>query len=75
MGACQRHTDRSGDRLAGSTHVRALPRARAAGLGEIVTGIVEASDFRYAEESDQQYLAKHPSEHSRLGGTGFRYPA
>jgi enoyl-CoA hydratase len=46
----------------------------AAGFGRITTEIVEAPEFDYAEESQQQYLAKHPATHSSLGATGVPFP-
>ena len=46
----------------------------AAGHGEIVTEIVDSSDFFYAEEYHQQYLAKNPMGYCGLGGTGVSCP-
>ena len=46
----------------------------AAGRGEIVTEIVDSSDFFYAEEYHQQYLAKNPMGYCGLGGTGVSCP-
>ncbi len=42
----------------------------AKGMGEITTEILEASDFYYAEDYHQQYLAKNPNGYCGLGGTG-----
>jgi enoyl-CoA hydratase len=53
------------------TYQRALS---AAGFGAIVTEIVEAPEFHYAEEAEQQYLAKNPRVHDTLRGTGVRFP-
>ncbi len=41
-----------------------------AGYGQITTEIVEATDFYYAEDYHQQYLAKNPRGYCGLGGTG-----
>jgi peptide-methionine (S)-S-oxide reductase len=45
-----------------------------AGYDEIVTGIVDRSEFFYAEEYHQQYLAKNPMGYCGLGGTGVSCP-
>ena len=45
-------------------------RLEAAGYGPITTEIAEASEFYYAEEYHQQYLAKNPGGYCGLGGTG-----
>ena len=41
-----------------------------AGYGEVVTEIAPASEFFYAEDYHQQYLAKNPNGYCGLGGTG-----
>lgn len=41
-----------------------------AGYGEITTEILEATEFYYAEDYHQQYLAKNPEGYCGLGGTG-----
>jgi len=46
-----------------------------AGRGEITTEVLEASDYYYAEEYHQQYLAKNPGGYCGLGGTGVACPA
>jgi len=46
----------------------------AAGLGPITTEIADASEFYYAEDYHQQYLAKNPSGYCGLGGTGIPCP-
>ena len=46
----------------------------AAGHGEIATEIVDGSDFFYAAEYHQQYLAKNPMGYCGLGGTGVSCP-
>jgi peptide-methionine (S)-S-oxide reductase len=47
---------------------------RAAGHGEITTEIAPLSDFYYAEDYHQQYLAKNPNGYCGLGGTGVTCP-
>jgi peptide-methionine (S)-S-oxide reductase len=42
----------------------------ARGYGEITTEIVPASEFYFAEDYHQQYLAKNPRGYCGLGGTG-----
>ena len=42
--------------------------------GSITTEIVPATDFYYAEEYHQQYLAKNPDGYCGLGGTGVTCP-
>lgn len=44
-----------------------------AGLGNISSEVIEATDFYVAEEYHQQYLAKNPDGYCGLGGTGFLY--
>ena len=41
-----------------------------AGLPSITTEVLAASEFYYAEEYHQQYLAKNPNGYCGLGGTG-----
>lgn len=43
-------------------------------LGEITTEILPASEFYYAEEYHQQYLAKNPNGYCGLKGTGVSCP-
>ncbi|MEM7263782.1 MAG: peptide-methionine (S)-S-oxide reductase MsrA [Planctomycetota bacterium] len=45
-----------------------------AGHAAITTEIVDASEFFYAEEYHQQYLAKNPGGYCGLGGTGVGCP-
>jgi peptide-methionine (S)-S-oxide reductase len=45
---------------------------REAGYGLVTTEIAPASDFFYAEEYHQQYLAKNPAGYCGIGGTGVR---
>jgi peptide-methionine (S)-S-oxide reductase len=47
---------------------------RAAGYGPITTEIAAASEFYYAEDYHQQYLAKNPGGYCGLGGTGVTCP-
>jgi peptide-methionine (S)-S-oxide reductase len=42
----------------------------AAGYGDITTEIIPATEFYYAEDYHQQYLAKNPGGYCGLGGTG-----
>jgi len=44
------------------------------GAGTITTEILPASDFYYAEEYHQQYLAKNPNGYCGLGGIGVCMP-
>ena len=46
----------------------------AAGYGEISTEIAPLSEFYYAEDYHQQYLAKVPNGYCGLGGTGVSCP-
>jgi peptide-methionine (S)-S-oxide reductase len=41
-----------------------------AGFNAVTTEITEASEFYYAEDYHQQYLAKNPNGYCGLGGTG-----
>ena len=49
-------------------------RLGSAGYGEITTEIAPLSDFYYAEDYHQQYLAKNPNGYCGLGGTGVTCP-
>ena len=44
------------------------------GYGAITTEIVDASEFYFAEDYHQQYLAKNPAGYCGLGGTGVSCP-
>ena len=50
------------------------PRLQAAGFGAITTEILPATEFYYAEEYHQQYLAKNPGGYCGIGGTGVSCP-
>ncbi len=43
------------------------------GYGMITTEIIPATNFYYAEEYHQQYLAKNPTGYCGLGGIGVQY--
>lgn len=45
-----------------------------AGYGAITTEVLPTSDFYYAEDYHQQYLAKNPAGYCGLGGTGVGCP-
>src|SRR5262249_30698505 len=46
----------------------------AKGLGAITTEILDATEFYFAEDYHQQYLAKNPMGYCGLGGTGVSCP-
>jgi len=49
-------------------------RLGSAGYGDITTEIAPLSEFYYAEDYHQQYLAKNPNGYCGLGGTGVSCP-
>jgi peptide-methionine (S)-S-oxide reductase len=49
-------------------------RLGSAGYGDITTEIAPLSEFYYAEDYHQQYLAKNPNGYCGLGGTGVTCP-
>jgi len=68
--------DGDAQRYAAASSRRAYQQAlAAAGLGAITTEIADASDFYFAEDYHQQYLAKNPGGYCGLGGTGVSCPA
>ena len=46
----------------------------AASYGAITTEVIPATEFYYAEDYHQQYLAKNPGGYCGLGGTGITCP-
>jgi len=63
------------ERLAAEASRDAYQRVlRAAGHGDITTGIVPAGEFYFAEDYHQQYLDKNPGGYCGLGGTGVSCP-
>ena len=44
------------------------------GYSPITTEILDATEFYYAEDYHQQYLAKNPNGYCGLGGTGVSFP-
>jgi peptide-methionine (S)-S-oxide reductase len=44
------------------------------GYSPITTEILDATEFYYAEDYHQQYLAKNPNGYCGLGGTGVNFP-
>ena len=48
---------------------------QASGYGTVTTEITDATEFYYAEDYHQQYLAKNPGGYCGLGGTGVSCPA
>jgi len=49
-------------------------RLTEAGFGKITTEVKDSTEFYYAEEYHQQYLAKNPSGYCGIGGTGVTCP-
>ena len=49
-------------------------RLTAAGFGEVTTEVLIHSEFFYAEDYHQQYLAKNPLGYCGIGGTGVSCP-
>ncbi len=57
--------------LAQASAVHYQQRLSAAAYGSITTEIRDATEFYYAEDYHQQYLAKNPGGYCGLGGTGI----
>jgi len=66
------YTDTQYD-LAQESHHSYSAALRDSGYGAATTEVVRASDFYFAEEVHQQYLAKNPGGYCGLGGTGVCY--
>lgn len=49
-------------------------RLTTSGFGKITSEIQDASDFYFAEDYHQQYLAKNPNGYCGIGGTGVTCP-
>ena len=60
--------------LALETRDRFQQRLTAAGHGQITTEIIAASEFYFAEDYHQQYLAKNPGGYCGVGGMGVTCP-
>ena len=60
--------------VAQSTRETYAAQLTAAGFGEITTEVLVRSEFFYAEDYHQQYLAKNPSGYCGMGGTGVSCP-
>ena len=61
--------------VAQSTRETYAARLAAAGFGEVTTEVLVRSEFFYAEDYHQQYLAKNPMGYCGMGGTGLVCPA
>ena len=65
----------AGQRQAAQGSLRAYQaRLTAKGLGAITTEVRDATQFYYAEDYHQQYLAKNPEGYCGLKGTGISCP-
>ena len=60
--------------VAQSTRETYAAQLTAAGFGEITTEVLVRSEFFYAEDYHQQYLAKNPLGYCGIGGTGVSCP-
>jgi peptide-methionine (S)-S-oxide reductase len=67
---CSSEAQRQAAEASRDVYGRALA---AAGLGSIATEILPAPEFHYAEDAQQQYLAKNPGGYGGLRGTGIRF--
>jgi len=66
-------SDEAQRQLAESSRAAYQARLTEAGLDAITTEILPASEFYYAEDYHQQYLAKNPDGYCGLGGCGVSY--
>jgi peptide-methionine (S)-S-oxide reductase len=62
------------DALATAARAAYGARLAAAGHAPVVTEVMAAGSFYYAEDYHQQYLAKNPNGYCGLGGTGVSCP-
>ena len=60
--------------VAQSTRETYAARLTAAGFGEVTTEVLIHSEFFYAEDYHQKYLAKNPLGYCGIGGTGVSCP-
>jgi len=60
--------------LAQSSKITYQKAISSAGYGQITTEIIPLSEFYFAEEYHQQYLAKNPNGYCGLGGTNVSCP-
>ena len=69
------YTTSDAQREAAESSRRVFQRELSGGrYGEITTEIAPLTDFYYAEDYHQQYLAKNPNGYCGLGGTGVSCP-
>ncbi len=68
-------TDKATSRAAEEIKEKYQALLTARGYGKITTEIAHFTNFYYAEEYHQQYLAKNPSGYCGLGSTGVRCPS
>ena len=66
--------DAAQERAAEASRVAYQRALSSAGHGEVTTEIAPATEFYYAEDYHQQYLAKNPDGYCGLGGTGVACP-
>jgi len=67
-------TDEAAGRAAEVSRDRYEKQLAASGYGAITTEIKQLTDFYFAEEYHQQYLAKEPNGYCGIGGTGVACP-
>jgi len=66
--------DKQQAELAAESRAAYQDRLGKAGYGEITTEIAPQTEFIYAEDYHQQYLAKNPDGYCGIGGTGVSCP-